>query len=80
MSLQLTRAPNKLFELDTVSGFARPCALQFRRFEFLQWVDSVEKVGFSAGLNSGRTTIGEPTCHIEWFLGSSLTFAALSLG
>ena len=42
--------------------------------------DSVEKVGFSNGLNSGTTTTGEPTHHIEWFLGPSLTFAALLLG
>jgi hypothetical protein len=41
--------------------------------------DSVEKVGFSAGPNAGTITIGETTHHIEWFLGSSLTFAALSL-
>jgi hypothetical protein len=51
-----------------------------RTFDRPLLADSVEKVGFSAGLKSGRTTIGEPTCHIEWFLGSSLTFAALSLG
>ncbi|WP_438943888.1 hypothetical protein, partial [Pseudomonas sp. N8] len=31
--------------------------------------DSVEKVGFSAGPNSGTTTTGEPTHHIEWFFG-----------
>jgi hypothetical protein len=42
--------------------------------------DSVEKVGFSVRLNSGTTTTGEPTHHVEWFLGSSLTFAALLLG
>ncbi|WP_339437520.1 hypothetical protein, partial [Pseudomonas sp. EL_65y_Pfl1_R32] len=30
--------------------------------------DSVEKVGFSDRLNSGTTTTGEPTHHIEWFL------------
>ena len=42
--------------------------------------DFVEKVGFSTGLDSGTTTIGEPTHHIEWFLGSSFAFAALSLG
>ncbi|WAH61201.1 hypothetical protein LZ023_17530 [Pseudomonas silvicola] len=42
--------------------------------------DSVEKVGFSAGLNSSTTTIGEPTHHIKWILSSSLTFAALLLG
>lgn len=46
----------------------------------LQPADPVEKVRFSAGLNSGTTTLGEPTHHIEWFLGSSLTFAALLLG
>jgi len=44
------------------------------------WVDSVEKVGFSNGLNSGTTTTGEPTHHIEWFFGPSVTFAALLLG
>jgi hypothetical protein len=42
--------------------------------------DSVEKVGFSARLNSGTTATGEPTHHIEWFLGLSLTFAALLMG
>ncbi|MCW8277448.1 hypothetical protein IMF27_18930 [Pseudomonas sp. PCH199] len=42
--------------------------------------DSVEKVGFSVRLNSGTATTGEPTHHIEWFLGPSLTFAALLLG
>ncbi|MGY3301237.1 hypothetical protein ACVK1X_000508, partial [Pseudomonas sp. PvR086] len=31
--------------------------------------DSVEKVGFSAGPDSGTVTSGEPTHHIEWFLG-----------
>jgi len=46
----------------------------------LLWVDSVEKVGFSNGLNSGTTTTGEPTHHIEWFFGPSVTFAALLLG
>jgi len=42
--------------------------------------DSVEKVGFSVGLNLGTTTIGKPTHHIEWFLGSSMTFAAQLVG
>jgi len=42
--------------------------------------DYVEKVGFSNGLNSGTTTTGEPTHHIEWFFGPSVTFAALLLG
>jgi hypothetical protein len=42
--------------------------------------DSVEKVEFSARLNSGTAFSGEPTHHIEWFLGPSLTFAALLLG
>ena len=42
--------------------------------------DSVEKVGFSVRLNSGTAPPGEPTHHIEWFLGPSLTFAALLLG
>jgi hypothetical protein len=42
--------------------------------------DSVEKVGFSAGLNSGTATTREPTHHIEWFFGPSLTFAARLLG
>lgn len=46
----------------------------------LHSADSVEKVGFSNGLNSGATTTGEPTHHIEWFFGPSLTFAALLLG
>ncbi|NWD51354.1 hypothetical protein [Pseudomonas gingeri] len=45
-----------------------------------QSADSVEKVGFSNGLNSGTTTTGEPTHHIEWFFGPSVTFAALLLG
>jgi hypothetical protein len=48
--------------------------------ERLKMADSVEKVGFSARLNSGTTTSGEPTHHIEWFLGPSLTFAALLMG
>lgn len=39
----------------------------------------VEKIGFSAGLNSSPISIGEPNHHIEWILGSSLTFAALLL-
>jgi len=42
--------------------------------------DSVEKVGFSDRLNSGTTTTGERTHHIEWFFGPSVTFAALLLG
>lgn len=42
--------------------------------------DSVEKVGFSARLNSDTTTPEEPTHHIEWFFGPSVTFAALLLG
>lgn len=42
--------------------------------------DSVEKVGFSDRLNSGTTTTGEPTHHIEWFFGPSVTFAAPLLG
>jgi hypothetical protein len=46
----------------------------------LKSADSVEKVGFSVRLNSGATTTGEPTHHVEWFLGSSLTVAALLLG
>jgi hypothetical protein len=41
------------------------------------WLDSVEKFGFSNGLNSGTTTTGEPTHHIECFFGPSMTFAAL---
>jgi hypothetical protein len=45
-----------------------------------QSADSVEKVGFSDRLNSGTATTGEPTHHIEWFLGPSLTFAALLVG
>ena len=40
----------------------------------------LKKVGFSVRLNSGMTTIGEPTHHIEWFLGPSLTCAARLLG
>ena len=43
-------------------------------------VVSVEKVGFSARLNSGTTTTGEPIRHIEWFFGPSVTFAALLSG
>jgi hypothetical protein len=42
--------------------------------------ESVEKVGFSAHLSSGKTTTGEPNHQIEWFLGPSLTFVALLLG
>lgn len=42
--------------------------------------DSVEKVGFSTRLNWGTTTTGEPTHHVAWFFGPSLTFAALLLG
>jgi hypothetical protein len=42
--------------------------------------DSVEKVGFSDHLNSGTTTTEEPTHHIEWFLGPSLTVAAQLVG
>jgi hypothetical protein len=49
-------------------------------FDRQQTADSVEKVGFSNGLNSGTTATGEPTHHIEWFLGLSLTFAALLMG
>jgi hypothetical protein len=41
--------------------------------------DSVEKAGFSARLNSRTITTGKPTHHFEWFLGPSLTFAALLL-
>jgi hypothetical protein len=48
--------------------------------ERLLLADSVEKVGFSDHLNSGTTTTEEPTHHIEWFFGPSLTFAALLLG
>ncbi|WP_223447868.1 hypothetical protein, partial [Pseudomonas sp. BF-R-19] len=44
------------------------------------WVDCVEKVGFSTRLNSGTATIGEPTHHIAWFFGPSLTIAALLVG
>jgi hypothetical protein len=40
----------------------------------------LKKVGFSSRLNSSTTTTGEPTHHIEWFLGASLTFVALLLG
>jgi hypothetical protein len=42
--------------------------------------DSVEKVGFSDHLNSVTATTREPTHHIEWFLGPSLTIVALLLG
>ena len=42
--------------------------------------DSVEKFGFSALLNLGTPTTGEPAHHIEWFFGPSMTFAALLLG
>jgi hypothetical protein len=49
-------------------------------FERPLLADSVEKVGFSDRLNSGTTTTGEPTHHIEWFFGPSVTFAALLLG
>jgi len=46
----------------------------------LKTTDSVEKVGFSDHLNSGTATTGEPTHHIEWFLGPSLTVAAQLVG
>jgi hypothetical protein len=55
-------------------------AADFRADGYLLLADSVEKVGFSARLNSGKTTTEEPTHHVEWFLGSSLIFAALLLG
>ncbi|WP_223530210.1 hypothetical protein, partial [Pseudomonas sp. GL-R-19] len=48
--------------------------------EGLKTTDSVEKVGFSARLNSGTTTTGEPIHHIEWFFGPSLSFAARLVG
>jgi hypothetical protein len=56
----------------------QPTAVMVGEFPLL--ADSVEKVGFSARLNSGTAFSGEPTHHIEWFLGPSLTFAALLLG
>ena len=48
--------------------------------ERLLLADSVEKVGFSDHLNSGTTTTEEQITTLEWFLGPSLTFAALLLG
>jgi hypothetical protein len=39
-----------------------------------------KKSDFLDRLNSGSTIGGKPTHHIEWFFGSSLTFAALLLG
>ncbi|WP_211271286.1 hypothetical protein, partial [Pseudomonas veronii] len=52
---------------------------RIRKLECLLQADSVEKVGFSARLNSDTTTPEEPTHHIEWFFGPSVTFAALLL-
>jgi len=40
----------------------------------------LKKSDFLDRLNSGTTISGKPTHHIEWFFGSSLTFAALLLG
>jgi hypothetical protein len=62
------------------NGFCDYWSGSHRPLDRLLWVDSVEKVGFSDRLNSGTTTTGEPTHHIEWFFGPSVTFAALLLG
>lgn len=53
------------FEWDTVSGFARPCAPQFQRYECLQRVDSClslpaavdpkETLGGVYGINCGSS-------------------------
>ncbi len=58
----------------------RPLWVENGQGERLLPADSVEKVGFSARLNSGTTTTGEPTHHIEWFFGPSLSFAARLVG
>jgi hypothetical protein len=42
--------------------------------------DSVEKVGFSNGLNLGTTITGEPVHPNEWFFAPPVTFADLLLG
>jgi hypothetical protein len=63
----------------TVAG-ATGIGWKYLSVDCLLLADSVEKVGFSNGLNSGTTTTGEPTHHIEWFFGPSLTFAASLLG
>ena len=72
-------------QAPTVKGLKRTnglSILQARPFHTDRHLsaDSVEKVGFSVRLNSGTATTGEPTHHIEWFLGPSLTFVALLLG
>lgn len=51
-----------------------------RPIERLLLADSVEKVAFSARLNSDAINTGEPIHHIEWFFGPSLTSAALLVG
>ncbi|MBY8973752.1 hypothetical protein J1G33_25595, partial [Pseudomonas sp. P867] len=61
-----------------MGGFISPC-FDVRLWPFYasrqgqQSADSVEKVGFSDCLNSSATTTGEPTHHIEWFFGPSVT-------
>jgi len=52
----------------------------FAKGDRQQLADSVEKVGFSARLNSGTATSGEPIHHVAWFFGPSLTFAAQLVG
>jgi hypothetical protein len=54
--------------------------LAFVEVEWRLLADYVEKVEFSDRLNSGATSTGEATHHIDWFFGPSVTFAALLLG
>jgi hypothetical protein len=63
-----------------VSEFHRGIAANRSIEQCLLLADSVEKVGLSDHLNSDTATTAEPTHHIEWFLGPSLTFVALLLG
>ncbi|WP_457266370.1 hypothetical protein, partial [Pseudomonas sp. P5_C3] len=58
-------------------SFASDLTITLRGHDRQRTTDSVEKVGFSDHLNSGTATTGEPTHHIEWFLGPSLTFVDL---
>jgi len=45
-----------------------------------QSADSFKTVGFADRLNSRTISTGEPTHHIEWFLGPSLIVAAQLVG
>ena len=66
-----------VYRIRTATGSSWPIVACHDR---QKTADSVEKVGFSARLNSGTTTTGEPTHHIEWFFGPSLSFAARLVG